>query len=39
MCNLRFPKGSFFFKKFPSHKAKSSWEEVEEEEEEEEEED
>jgi hypothetical protein len=36
MCNLRFPKGSFFNFFFPSHKAKSSWEEVEEEEEEEE---
>jgi hypothetical protein len=34
MCNLRFPKGSFFLFLFSSHKAKVSWEEVEEEEEE-----
>jgi len=37
MCNLRFPKGVIFIFYFASHKAKSSWEEVEEEEEEEEE--
>ncbi len=35
MCNLRLPKGVIFYFLFPSHKAKSPWEEVEEEEEEE----